>query len=352
MLRTPSEEELLALKGQRMPLLELLTCFNTRVRNPQVNLHIEQLLKDAGLATLPYFATCSSQSEIHIVARETTVAEQPTDAGVDEEQEDESGLLPGALPQQSFRIGDLPCAHAGVDSITSASNLTEATYIMYTKNYSQIPVLEDQYTVVGVVTWRSVAKMYGTGVDPVLGNAIVEDPPIVHARDDFFAMLSTICEHGYVLVRAHNGRISGIVTATDITQRFDATAWPFFVVGEIELRLRKCLGAKMSEDAIRGVQRNDKKTGKIADLTFGQYVMLLDGDQRNKHGQRLEAMCSAADQNWLALGWTGVNQVQFVHQLNRVRNIRNQIAHFDSEPLSQQRSEELRQFVGLLRQLT
>ncbi|MFF4656583.1 CBS domain-containing protein [Streptomyces sp. NPDC001381] len=350
MLRTPSDEELLALKGRRIPLVELLTCFNTRFRNDQAILHIEQKLKDVGLATLPYFATCSSQSEIHIVAQGSAATGDGNDA--DEEQEDEAGLLPGALPQQPFRIGDLPSAHAGVDSVTSASDLTEATYIMHTKNYSQVPVLEDQYTVTGVVTWRSVAKMYGTGATVALANAIVEDPPVAHAHDDFFAMLPNVCEHGYVLVRANNGRISGIVTATDITQRFDATAWPFFVVGEIELRLRKCLGAKMSEDAIRGVQRNDKKTGKIADLTFGQYVMLLDGDQRNKQGQRLEAKCAAADQNWQTLGWSGVNQVQFVHQLNRVRNIRNQIAHFDAEPLSPQRSEELRQFVGLLRQLT
>jgi hypothetical protein len=193
--------------------------------------------------------------------------------------------------------------------------------------------------------------MYGTGAEPVLANAIVEDPPVAHAHDDFFSLLPLVCEHGYVLVRAHNGRISGIVTGADITQRFDATAWPFFVVGEIEFRLRRCLGAKIGEDAIRGVQRYGK-TGKIADLMFGEYVKLLDGDQRNKHGKRVESLCAAADQNWQALGWTGVNRVQFVHQLDRVRNIRNQIAHFDPEPLSTQRSEELRQFVGLLRQLT
>lgn len=102
----------------------------------------------------------------------------------------------------------------------------------------------------------------------------------------------------------------------------------------------------------RAVQSNDRKTRKIADLMFGQYVMLLDGDQRNRHGHRKEALCAAADQNWQTLGWTGVNRVQFVRQLDRVREIRNQIAHFDPEPLSPQRAEDLRQFVGLLRQLT
>ncbi|MET8974390.1 CBS domain-containing protein [Streptomyces sp. NPDC004539] len=350
MFLTPSEEELLALKGQRIPLVKLLTYFGARVRDTPAELHIDQILKDAGLATEPYFASCARHSEIHIVARET-VAEQQSE-GADEEQEDESDLPPGTLPQRPFTIGDLPCANEGLDSITPASNLTAATHAMYTNNYSQIPVLEDQYTVVGVVTWHSVARMYGTGKEAVLANAIVADPPIVHAHDNFFAMLATICEHGYVLVRANSGAISGIVTAADVTERFDATAWPFFIVGEIELRLRKCLGAKIGEDAIRDVQRHDQKTGKISDLTFGQYVRLLNGDQRDKNGQRLEARCAAANQNWQALNWTVANQSQFVHQLDRVRNIRNQIAHFDTEPLSPQRCEELRQFVGLLRQLT
>lgn len=194
--------------------------------------------------------------------------------------------------------------------------------------------------------------MYAMSEEVSLANACVADPPVVHVHDDFFSVLPTICEHGYVLVRDGNGRIGGIVTATDITQRFDATAWPFFVVGEIEFRLRKCLGAKLSEDAIRAVQDNDKKTGNIADLMFGQYVKLLDGDQRSKAGHRKDALCDAADENWRALGWTGVDRIQFVHQLDRVRDIRNGIAHFDPEPLSRQRSEELRQFVGLLRQLT
>ncbi|WP_405612676.1 HPP family protein [Streptomyces sp. NBC_00076] len=349
MLRTPSDEELLALKGRRIPLVELLTCFNTRFRNDQAILHIERILKDAGLSTVPYFATCGSQSEILIVARESAATES---ASADEDQEDEAGLLPGALPQHPLRIGDLPCAHAGLASVTPADDLTQATYMMHTHNYSQVPVLEGQYTVVGVVTWRSVAKVHAMGEEAALANAIVEDPPVVHAHDDFFSVLPTICQHGYVLVRANSGQISGIVTAADITQRFDSTAWPFFVVGEIEFRLRKCLGAKLGENAVRAVQRNDQQTGKIADLMFGQYVMLLDGDQRNKQGHRKEALCAAADQNWQTLGWAGVNRVQFVHQLDRVRGIRNQIAHFDPEPLSPQRSEELRQFVGLLRQLT
>ncbi|WP_405794732.1 CBS domain-containing protein [Streptomyces sp. NBC_01506] len=341
----PSDEQLLELKGKKIPVTEFLAVFRTRVRNDQSVLLITQALKDVGLSTFPYFANCNARADVHIVALESVPAEEP---GPQDGEGETDGLSPGALPQHSFRIGDIPAAHSGVDSVPSSAPVTQATYLMRTKNYSQVPVIDGRSTLCGVVTWSSVAKMYETGATPVLANAMVDDPPIADARADFFSQLPIICEYGYLLVRDSSGRFTGIVTATDITERFDATAWPFFVVGEIEFRLRKCLGTALDPDAIRAVQPNSpsRQTGLITDLMFNGYVKLLDGHQQNP------ALCPKADQNWQALGWTGVDRVQFVHQLDRVREIRNMIAHFDPEPLSKKLSDELRQFVGLLRQLT
>jgi hypothetical protein len=78
---------------------------------------------------------------------------------------------------------------------------------------------------------------------------------------------------------------------------------------------------------------------------FGDYVKLLHGEQSD---QRL---CPHADSNWLALGWTGVDRTQFVYQLKQVKSIRNQIAHFDDQPLTAQQITELTEFSGLLKQL-
>ncbi|MEU0842293.1 CBS domain-containing protein [Streptomyces sp. NPDC005962] len=345
MSQTPSEEQLRALQGKLIPVAELLALFGTRVRNEQAVLSITQRLKDAGLSTFPYFANCNGRADVHIVPLES-VAEQDEDPDGQEEEGDGDGLTPGGLPPHSFRIGDLPAARSGVDCVPSNASATQATYLMRTKNYSQVPVIDGRTTLHGVVTWSSVAKMYETNATATLANAIVDDPPIADSRQDFFSLLPIISEYGYVLVRDNSGQFTGIVTGADITERFDATAWPFFVVGEIEFRLRKCLGTALDPDNIRAVQPNNKKTGQITDLMFNGYVKLLDGQQQNP------ALCPVADQNWRALAWTGVDRVQFVHQLDRVRQVRNMIAHFDPEPLSKRRSDELRQFVGLLRQLT
>ncbi|MCX4909559.1 CBS domain-containing protein [Streptomyces sp. NBC_00878] len=349
----PTEEQLLGLKGTMLPVPDLLALFGTRVRNDQTVLDISQALKTVGLSTVPYFATCNRRAKIHVVALASVVEETGSEIeGVDaDESEDGYGLSQGALPQRSFRIGDIPGALHGVESVTPDDQLTTATYIMRTKNYSQLPVLDGHYTLRGVVTWSSVARMYETGADPILANAMAEHWSVAEAHQDFFSLLPMVSEHGYLLVRDSSGKFRGIVTAADVTQRFGATAWPFFAVGDIEFRLRKCLGTKLGPEAILAVQPDYKQTGQITDLMFGDYVKLLDGNPRSAK-QREQQRAARADQNWLDLGWPGVDRVQFVHQLDRVRQIRNKIAHFDPDPLSQQLTDELRQFVGLLRQLT
>lgn len=341
--RIPSEQQLLDLKGRYIPVHQLLGMFRIRVRNEHTVLTISQALKHAGLFTVPYFATCSSATEVLVMPHQGTSETEMSDEA-DAAVED---LSPGSLPQHPLRIGDIPAAYAGVDSLPPSALLNQATFLMSMKNYSQLPIIEGRSNLCGVVTWKSVAMMYGTGGASDLAASMVEDAPVVERSRDFFSALPLISEHGYVLVRKNDGEFTGIVTGWDIAERFDATAKPFFVVGEIEHLLRRCLGSKIRPDAIRAVQGSSrgKITGQISDLMFGGYVKLLQGDQKNA------VLRAKADENWLALGWTGVDRIQFVHRLDRVREIRNRIAHFETEPLPAQFHSELTQFAGLLRQL-
>ncbi|MFP8884978.1 CBS domain-containing protein [Streptomyces mangrovi] len=344
----PSEEELRALGGSKLTVSGLLEVFGVRTRDDQTVLHITQALKDAGLTTDPDFASRRLREEFQVVFLQSASGTVPDN----EVEEEDEGLPWGALPQQPFTIGDIPAARRGVECVASGDPLTRAMYLMQTKNYSQVPVLDGDSALKGVVTWRSVAMLLATGKDPELDSAVEPDPPVAQTYQEFFSLLDTIREYGYVLVRENDGTVTGIVTAADITERFDDTARPFFLVGEIEHRLRRCLSPKIPAEAVKAVQMREK-TGRFRDLSFGDYVKLLDGDQRNKHGARKEAACAAADRNWATLGWDRlVDRDEFVRQLDRVRGIRNKIAHFDPEPLPPGKTEELRQFVTLLRRLT
>ncbi|MGW0436885.1 CBS domain-containing protein [Micromonospora sp. NPDC003197] len=332
----PTCEELLALKGQTLRIPELLAMFGARVRNYQTVPVIQEALQEVGLDTQPSFTTCG-------IATDILVVEQYEAPGAEGEAEDE--VQPGMLPQQSFKIGDIPSARAGITSVTSNSLLSTATYLMRQKRFCQLPVIDGLAELKGVITWSSIAARYEQGQTPTLANSMVQDSiPMAEVHQELFTHLPELMHHGYLLVRDYNGIFVGIITGADITGRFHTLALPFFLVGEIEFRLRKCLGPNLTGDPVRTL-KGPNHSGDFSKLMFGDYVKLLDGHQPNGR-QRLHA-----DQNWEALGWGGVDRVQFVAHLNRVRVIRNQIAHFDEQSLSDQQVNELSEFSGLLKQL-
>ncbi|MFF7329025.1 CBS domain-containing protein [Streptomyces sp. NPDC008150] len=344
MTSTPRGQDLAALKGRTVPVQDILDLFQVRVRNHGTVHRISQALTDAGLTTLPDFAVCDYGSSVDVIPLASVPAQPaPADAERDEAEE----ALPSAALPQRLLLGDIPSAGRGLVSVGPGTPLPQTTFLMRTKGIAQVPVTTGMAQIHGVVTWGSVAKMYEAGKQPTLDNAMEKDSfPIADTRQEFFSALPIIREHGYLLVRGDDGCLSGIVTAADVTDRFEGTARPFFIVGEIESLLRRCLGAALDEDAVRAVQNNRKaehRTGRVSDLTFGDYLRLLDGDQTKA------SMAERADANWEALKWPSMPREQFVGRLKRVNDIRNRIAHFDEKPLPPELIDELTTFANLLR---
>lgn len=77
---------------------------------------------------------------------------------------------------------------------------------------------------------------------------------------------------------------------------------------------------------------NDEIQG-ISDLTLGEYLRLLENPER-----------------WDKLGLP-VDREQFCKELHGVRQIRNNIMHFDPDELSLEDIESLRRFVRLMQEL-
>ncbi|MEV6671999.1 CBS domain-containing protein [Streptomyces sp. NPDC051162] len=344
MNRRPSRQEMLALKGSELPLSEFLDLFGVRVRRPSNVYDIAQAMSDTGLATLPDFATCGMGDKVQVVAL-VTVVSQARQSEDDDAPEGES--LPSSSLPRRLLIGDLPSARAGVRCVSANSALSQATYLMRHKGCDQVPVTTGMAHVHGVVTWRSLALMYERGKEPTLENAMQQESlPFTDERQEFFACLPELTDQGYLLVRRDDASLSGIITHAHVIDRFKSAAHPFFLIGEIESLLRRWLGTRLSEEAIKAVQTNKKvvdRTGKVGDLMFGQYVRLVDGEQDKT------SMAEQADLNWTALQCDSLDRVQFVRHLQKVQEIRNRIAHFDSEPLPPEFMGELTAFTALLR---
>jgi CBS domain-containing protein len=344
MTTRPSEQDLASLKGKTVPVQEILDLFHVRVRDHRSVHLISQTLTDAGLTTLPDFAVCGLRSNVDVVPLASVPAQA---APAEAEDEDEEALPSHALPQRLL-LGDIPSARRGVVCVGPGTPLAQTTFLMRTHGISQVPVTTGMAQIHGVVTWGSVAKMYEAGKPSTLDNAMEKDSlPLADARQEFFAALPVIREHGYLLVRGDDGCLLGMVTAADVTERFEGAARPFFIVGEIESLLRRCLGAALDQEAIKAVQTNKKpehRTGQVSDLMFGDYLRLLDGDQTK------QSLAERADANWEALKWPNMPREQFIGRLKRVKDIRNRIAHFDEKPLPEQMLDELTTFAKVLRE--
>ncbi|WP_348652595.1 CBS domain-containing protein [Streptomyces sp. WMMC500] len=341
-MRKPTTAELIALKGAELALSELLAMYAVRVRQTGIIREINESLAVAGLTTLPDFSTCPTLARVRLVPVAAPAAVAPEeDPAVPADP-----LPPGALPQRLL-LGDLPSAVVGLQCVSPGAELSQASYLMRYEGYNQIPVVSNMTELHGVVTWKSIALMYENGWDATLENAMQQESlPVFDSREDLFSCLPMLVDHGYVLVRGQDGRISGIVTYREIVRRFQNTARPFFLLGEIESLLRRWLGSRLDAGAVIAVQatnrRAEQRTGRVEDLMFGDYVMLLDGRQRRS------ALAQRADANWAALGRPGLDRGQFVHHLQRVQAIRNRIAHFDDDPLP---PEDMRDLTSFARQL-
>jgi len=121
-----------------------------------------------------------------------------------------------------------------------------------------------------------------------------------------------------VLVRRTDRTFQGIVTVADLSLQFRSLSEPFLLLGQIENLLRVLVARSFSIDSIRGA-KNPTDSGRsindASDLTFGEYVRLLE----------------PADA-WHRLN-VSVARDPFLRELRAVQDIRNDVMHFDPDPL-------------------
>ncbi|MFJ3933071.1 CBS domain-containing protein [Streptomyces sp. NPDC090029] len=329
---TPDEATVKGLEGVSMPIRGLLSLWGYRIRDhasvPQIRLD----LTNAGLSTVPDFAAGSLDHEVAIVPivheRATVADADDGDEATEEDPADDSAEAVGVFPQAAMRVHDLPCAHR-VASITPDESLSAAMGRMAEHGYSQLPVIDTSGTLHGVVTWVSIVHMHATGRKACLASAITSEYEIVNASAHLLPVLPVIRTHEFVLVRAADGQVSGIVTSADLAGEFGAVARPFFTLGEIERRLRRCLGRVYDE---ADVQKVHKKKMSVDEMMFGEYIRLLDNEER-----------------WDKLGWPLVDRVHFIGLLGRVKDVRNTVMHFNAPSLKAEQLDLLDSFVSMLR---
>lgn len=238
----------------------------------------------------------------------------------------------------TLRVSILEAANTKPTHISDEKSIADAIEIMLDRDFSQLPVMTTPSVVRGVVSWHSLCLWFLQGGNPQAKVKHCMEPPPRPLPSDtpLLTAIGEIGRHQYLLIRGKNNLISGIVTASDLSNELGRLSEPFIFLMEIENHIRGILGGRFTvQELVNACRDKDRKVEGLDDLTFGDYSYLL-----------------RQEPNWQKLGFP-IPLRRFVARLDKIGKIRNDVMHFRLKPkdLMQQDLDELRKFADYLRKL-
>jgi CBS domain-containing protein len=323
----------------RMSVRELIGIWGARGRDFGVNERVDADLGNYGMTTEPDFRAVTLDDTVAIVL----TTQRATDEAPTSPVHDASALE--ATPPQvnvvvsqgegawdrGLTIGNLPSASKEVCSVTPDATFEEAITLMLTEDFSQLAVMTGPRELKGAVSWKSIAKARNANPHAKLSAAIVKAEAVPYAAD-LINMLPVIEHQEFVFVHGPDRSITGIVTLADVVEAYGQLASPFFMIGRIDQSLRRIIEATLTmktitplidPDGLRGISSYDR-------LTIGDYQRILENPD-----------C------WAKLGWP-LHRKIFCNRLEKIAKIRNNIMHFNNDPLPDDVLAMLQNFIDLL----
>jgi CBS domain-containing protein len=230
-------------------------------------------------------------------------------------------------------VGSLRSASQPVCSVPPDATLLQAQTLMMKNDFSQLAVLSSSRDLRGAITWESIAQANMRKPQPEVKDCITE-ADVVRFEDDLVQRIPQIVRAGYVFVQKTDRTISGIVTTADLSEEFGKRSTPFFLVGEVERRLRRAVDRAFSAselNEIRDPTDSSRDVESASDLTIGEYQRLLENPER-----------------WTKLGWQAERSI-FIETLDAIRKIRNEVLHFSPDPPEEHDIHNLRSFIRWLK---
>jgi len=297
-------------------------CTGNPVRGYTTIPQVRDLLTRYRLRTEPDFANCDGDTRVRLVP--ATDEPMPDPGTVESTDEFE-------LPEVAPRVRDLPAARAGLESVRPGTPASVARDRLIRYGYQHLAILSSATVCLGMVTLGSIATASGHQRDPKVEDARVA-VPTARLDDGLFDTVEAVLRTGCVFVLDERGRYCGEVTAEQVTEYLVGVVEPFYIIGEIERRIRRRLNECFAPEDFEWLDKK-KKPQNANGLTFGKYHTLLNADDR------------FARTHW------AYDRTDFVAKLHRVNVIRNSVMHFNSHRLPESDLQALREFCRLLRHL-
>jgi CBS domain-containing protein len=308
---------------ERVSVRKLLELWGAGARGYRISQRIEADLANHDLVSVPSFRKVTLDTMVQLVrvpAEETEISDDIHDV-VDDADQSARGLT----------IGNLPSALGGVVSVPPTATFEHAITLMLLNDYSQLAVMEGQRSLRGAVTWKSIAQVRHAHSSARFADAIVEANEFRYDKE-LREVLPTLEVSDFVFVRDQNNVIAGIVTTADVVHAYGELATPFFLIGELDQALRQVISRTFTIEEVTSLcdQSGMRKIESFDDLSMGDYQRILESRDL-----------------WEKLGWS-LERAVFVRRLDELREIRNDVMHFNPDPIPTDAINKLRNAINVL----
>lgn len=330
----------------QVTIREFLSWYDAKRRGQNVVARIRTDLAENNLRTKPDFESVWIGGSVTIEkAPPVEMNNEVTEAEPGTLMVGEEGEVPAAddlnhagsnqwVPNDpTHQLSKLQAANKKVLSVFPGDLISVAVTKMLLHDYSQLPVMTNERDVRGVISWKSIgAHLVLGGIGGNVSNAMNTHQELLDAASIFEA-IGVVARHDYVLVRDTTRKITGIVTASDLTEQFRNLSEPFLLLSEIENHLRNMIAQRFNLADLEAARNeaDQRPITTVADLTFGEYIRLL-----------------TSPENWARFG-LNLDRTYFCKRLDVVREMRNEVMHFDPDGFEPEQLKELEEFVSALR---
>lgn len=228
-------------------------------------------------------------------------------------------------------------SNSPVISVGRDDSIAVAVTKMMMSDFSQLPVMQGERNVFGIVSWKSIGAARAIGQDPKFVRECTGTCTSIADDASIFSAIRHIQEQDCVLVKNKENKIIGILTAADISVSFEHLSRPFLLLSYVEHHLRALIQRRFAIEELRSAkdpQTDPSRTiSDVSDLTFGEYVRLLENPA-----------------NWAKLG-VNLERSLFVTELNKIREIRNDVMHFNPDGIEEKDLQSLQRFSTFLQEI-
>lgn len=273
-------------------LFNSLNCYKRTSGNCKI---VDDFLNEKKLEVTPHYNDVWIDGEITLKHKAVASSKNPSD------------------PIRRVRI--LAAANNKPDYIDNSAPLEDAITKMQLHNYSQLPVTNNgERGLCGYISWETIGTALAKGVQTnIVKDYKSENIEIMSMDTPILDAIRIIQEKRVAITLDKEKKLCGIITIADISKKFVEFTEPFVLLEEIEKHLRNLIdrGEFLLEDIKKFAEKPDNITC-LEDLTFGEYVRILEDDN-----------------NWKKINLTQTSKKLVVDELNKIREIRNDVMHFD-----------------------